>query len=236
MSGKKSLYGFQYFLISFKPEVPKNTCGIFIIQIFLPQTPKSDNMWENVYISPIANPKFSYLKSSSKTLLSVTCVICVSLWLVHDLCDNPNALYTNWTSGMCFWTLCFLNSFSKRGCYMEQRCLSHVGADILDDGLQVPVCVSSLNNGTALCDSKVEQYIVILNVSLLSITLSDTGTAQNLMHKCQKFTGRFMKPNWAPSSARSWQTSLMWHCDVTECHQDWLQTDWMWSKWRTSSI
>lgn len=46
----------------------------------------------------------------------------------------------------------------KERCYVEQRCLSYVGVDILDDGLQVPICVSSLNNGTALCDSKIEQY------------------------------------------------------------------------------
>lgn len=37
---------------------------------------------------------------------------------------------------------------------MKQRYLSYVGVDIVDDGLQVPVRVSSLNNGTALCDSK----------------------------------------------------------------------------------
>lgn len=40
-------------------------------------------------------------------LLSVTCVVCVSLWLVHDFCDNPNALYTSWTSGICFLRIVF---------------------------------------------------------------------------------------------------------------------------------
>lgn len=35
----------------------------------------------------------------------------------------------------------------KEGCYKEQRYVSYVGADILDDGVHVPIHVSSLNNG-----------------------------------------------------------------------------------------
>lgn len=63
-----------------------------------------------------------------------------------------------------------------------------------------------------------------------------SSTAQNLMHKCQKLIGRFMKSNWAPSPARSWQKSLMWHYDVIECHRDWVQTAWIWISQKTSSM
>lgn len=72
-----------------------------------------------------------------------------------------------------FWTLCFLNSFSKEGCYMEQKYLSYMCVNILDDDLQILIHVSSLNNDIALCDSKVKQDILILNVSVLSITLNE---------------------------------------------------------------
>lgn len=132
-----------------------------------------------------------------------------------------------------FCALCFLNSFSKKGCYKDTF-LMWV-ATYLMMAFRSQSYVLSPSNGTALRDSKVKQYILILNVSVLGVWVK-SSTAQNLMRKCQKLIGRFTKSNWAPSPARSWQKSLMWHYDVIECHRDWVQTDWMWSNRKTSSM
>lgn len=43
-------------------QYPKNSCGILVIPLLLPQIPRSANMWENVKLNAIPNlKKFSYL-------------------------------------------------------------------------------------------------------------------------------------------------------------------------------
>lgn len=43
-------------------QYPKNTCGILVIPLLLPQIPRSANMWENVKLNTIPNlKKVSYL-------------------------------------------------------------------------------------------------------------------------------------------------------------------------------
>lgn len=131
----------------------ENTCGIFIIPLFLPQIPKSYNMWENMYFNPIPNLKKIYIWKGQLECYFLYYVLFVSPYgLSMTFVTIPMHFTSTRLLEFVFWTLCFLNSFSKEGCYMEQRYLSYVGVDILDDGLHVPVRVSSLNKGTALCN------------------------------------------------------------------------------------
>lgn len=81
----------------------KNTCGILVIPLLLPQIPRSANMWENVKLNTIPNLKkfgsyLPHLRFREKLKLNgIFHAMCVHLylWLLHDFCNNPNALCTS---------------------------------------------------------------------------------------------------------------------------------------------
>lgn len=163
------------FSISWLPlnqKYQKNTCGIFIIPLFLPQIPKSANMWENISFNPIPNLKKCHIWKSQ-----VKCY-----FLLHVLFASPYGSSMTFVTipmhfipagllEFVFCTLCFLNSFSKKGCYKDTFLMWL--ATYLMMAFRSQSYVSSPSNGTALCDSKVKQYILNLNVSGLSVTLSE---------------------------------------------------------------